>query len=339
VELLETLAITLIVITTIGLAPIQKMEVAESSVEMQRLSGTVTLSTETAMDALGLSEFKRGALATIDLQTDPVRSPCEGCGEWTGWRLHGSVVITNLVDDAGRLGRVEATMTATYLLLRNETGAIDREASHLIWTAGGETTELWSIAIHDPSRWWIDGRSDASFVEDGANKRSRNGPHLTVTTLADGDERVVGCLPGSFACTSLTTPDVELTRHMAPIQVTTAIDPPAEWESIAVPKDSAAAVLRLEGIRSSFGSGTPVTPDSVFCLWPGSTASSGDAIRIDGNQGVSLAPLSTHLIALGLDAPSFRLSSGIWTEADVGGASCGSLIDDDGRLHIAMAIR
>ena len=104
------LAIVVLATITIGIEPEGEVE---SELEVSRLIGTVILSTRSSMDALGFDGFETQALATLDLESHPVFS--EGCGDCSstprGVEVSGSVVITDLIDDIGRLGRVEAQLS------------------------------------------------------------------------------------------------------------------------------------------------------------------------------------------------------------------------------------
>ena len=64
-SIVEWLVLTIVVLATITLGVEEEVE-PEIDLEISNLSGTMILSTRESMDALGLDDYDRGAIATIN---------------------------------------------------------------------------------------------------------------------------------------------------------------------------------------------------------------------------------------------------------------------------------
>ena len=95
----EWLVLVIVLFATFSFQPEQD-DPDEIEYRSTTITGVVELSTRSAMDALGLDDFKIGPLATVDLVSNPVVSKdCLDCQfPVSGINIQGSVVITELID-------------------------------------------------------------------------------------------------------------------------------------------------------------------------------------------------------------------------------------------------
>ena len=92
-NLTEWLVLAIVLLSTFTLINEPMIEEEEEK-EVSNVAGTITLSTRSAMESLGLEDFKQGAIATIDLDSNNVFST--NCGICTNDPV-GIQLITNLV--------------------------------------------------------------------------------------------------------------------------------------------------------------------------------------------------------------------------------------------------
>ena len=120
----EWLVLGLVVLATLSIGFDGNPE-NEVDLEVTEMSGTVTLSTRAAMNALGLDDYDRGARATVDVQGQGVVSAeCSNC---TGISMQGQVNVTELQGGPGGMGRVEAQLSVLHLREHVGDGLIERE--------------------------------------------------------------------------------------------------------------------------------------------------------------------------------------------------------------------
>ena len=184
VSIVEWIVLAIIVLATITLGVKEETETTDD-LEISNISGTMILSTRASMDALGLDDYERGAIATINMDSISIIS--EGCTNCvntpTGLQISGNVNLTELIDDAGRLGRIEAELDIKYLREELDNGMIAREWLSIDWDAG-DISQHWEVIIaHNPPKWEPEGRYDASFVTDDGNQHSRTGPWIIIEEL------------------------------------------------------------------------------------------------------------------------------------------------------------
>ena len=95
--LTEWLVLAIVLLSTFTLINEPIIEEEEKK-EVSNITGTIILSTRSAMDSLGLEDFKQGAIATINLDSNNILST--NCGICTndpiGIQLNGSGNLTNL---------------------------------------------------------------------------------------------------------------------------------------------------------------------------------------------------------------------------------------------------
>ena len=150
----------------------------KTELEIDHIYGSITLSTRSSMNALGLGEdFDTGAIATVDIRVNSVIS--EGCitceNTPTGVQMNGNIIIQNIHGEIGGLGRIEGTLSITYLKEYISENFISKEWLSVEWNASGgsELDTYWEfIIIHNPPKWNLDERYNAAFISVDGNEES-----------------------------------------------------------------------------------------------------------------------------------------------------------------------
>jgi hypothetical protein len=332
------LAIVLLATLTIGIEPEPEVE---PELELSQLTGTVILSTRSSMESLGFEEFEVGALATLDLEAHPVFS--DGCSDCQsaprGVEVSGSVVITELIDGDGRLGRVEAQLSITYLREHIEQDFIVREWLVIDWQAGDASSTTDLIIEHSPPRWIPEDRYDAAFVEVPNGKESRTGPWMMVGSLIEGALNARGCLPNNSFCDQSTRPDVNLSATFVEARNPTQIQHPAAWQLLEVTLEDDETPTELTGIRELFTLGEEVGGAQPWCPVTGDEVVAAQSWEVSSSGGPIFSPIGTWLDAVGLPITAFSPVGGTWTEAEFDGWGCASLLDENGVLRLGISVR
>ena len=314
--IVEWAVLAMVLVATVGLGFTDNSE-KESELQVSNISGTVILSTPSALETLGYEGYKIGSLATVDLEVNPVVS--EGCSDCSsppeGIRVNGSVVITELYNEAGHLLRVEGQLSMIHL--QEKTGDfITREWLSIDWKGGDISSYTEVMVVHDPPRWQPDGRYQASFVPVAGGLESRTGPWVFVDTLLETVQDVRGCLPDSFTCDSTSRPDVELTSTFSQNPPAWHVQHPADW------------IIVEDGVNGTF-----------WC-----DAATGEALD-KGTEDTSepvltnVVPMGLWLEALGLPSLSIQSSGGIWSEVEYDDHSCSTMLDESGVMRLGISSR
>lgn len=330
----EWLCVLIVIVASVSLGWTPEQEPVDEP-EVVSLEGTVTLATRDAMDALGLQEFQPGAVAAIDLTRDSVAAPpCEGCEHaLTGIVVQGSVLLTGLVDETGRLGRIEANLNLTHLMERGPDGFVHREWLLLDWDAGDRSSTVEVLLVHDPPRWLPgEDRSDATLLTTEEGQISRSGPEVLLQSSESGDDVLLACLPDHFLCRA-TSPDAILTARRGASRAPLTVEAPPAWVEVPL----------MQGNLSDGGgwaaslleAGEEVPNNRTWCPTSGSTLT-GETREVIAPPP-SLAPLATWFIALG-ETHLLLAPDGVhWTEAEDGNVRCAALTDDSGALRLGIS--
>lgn len=91
-SIVEWFVLAIVILATLSLQPTPE-EPVEVELESTKITGTVELSTRSAMNSLGLDDFKLGPLATVDLISNPVISKnCLDCLQfYSEWDLQQTI--------------------------------------------------------------------------------------------------------------------------------------------------------------------------------------------------------------------------------------------------------
>jgi hypothetical protein len=335
---IEVAMIVLVILSTATLG-VEPSAVPSEEMAVNQIEGTLILSTASSMDALGLANYERGAIATVRLTVRPAESStCGGCNaDWTGLNIEGEVNITELFDEAGRLGRIEASINITYLVKRSSSDFISSEWLLVDWDAGDASSHSEILIVHDPPRWIPADRIDSSFVSRYGQLQTRTGPHITIEEIGAGMLRSSGCLPDSFTCSRATRPDIDLVTSSGQVLAPLVIDAPSDWQDVQLPANPATSSDKLAGFRSVLDVKDPIERQTSFCPWTDEPVLSTSSWMVMDADKATFTPLASHLSSLGLPVASIHLGVGTWTEVDLADRSCGALIDDDGQFRLGFA--
>ena len=327
----EWLVLGLVVLATLSIGFDGNPE-NEVDLEVTEMSGTVTLSTRAAMNALGLDDYDRGAKATVNVQVQGVVSAeCSNC---TGISMEGQVNVTELQGGPGGMGRVEAQLSVLHLREYVGDGLIEREWLTFDWDAGSLSTQWDIMIVHDPPMWQPEDRFNAAFSED----ESRTGPWILIEALLDGSRHIQGCLPDTFTCNSGSQSDIDLTSVLEPVKPALEIEHPSQWiqlDNVSSTNETPTKTGEIRELLELEGE----TPDlHGWCLGEEQTVASARAWAVRGSGSTAVAPMSIYLEALALPSTSFTPVSGTWTEVDLQERGCATLVDETGHLRLAVSI-
>lgn len=335
----EWLCVLVILFATFSLQSSNETIEVEQSTELEHMSGVIELSTRSAMDAFGLSEFKVGAIASLNLTSQTVTAePCDGCSnQLKGIEMFGDVVITNLLDSNNRQGRIEATIHFTHLYELSSSSFIVHEWFIIDWDSGDSNSSVEMYIHHNPPRWFPESSSlSSSFVEIDDGYMSRSGSEVVVQDSQDNTQLIRACLPDSFLCRA-SSPDAVLVAKYGPLKPPAVVQTPHEWlqqnhtNVSGIPEDSSfAQELMLLGEE--------VNTTVAWC--PAQFTQEISAVSYHHiEQNVSLAPLSALLFATASIQPLFTPSGETWTETEFENIHCSSLVSPDGNLNFGIYLK
>ena len=327
----EWLVLGLVILATLSIG-VEPEAVADEYLEVTHLSGSVTLSTRASMNALGLNDYDQGAMATVDMQVESVVS--EDCANCTGISIQGQVNVTGLEGGPGGMGRVEAQLSVLHLREFIGEGMIQREWLTIDWDAGSLSTQWDIMIVHAPPLWQPSDRFNAAFSEG----ESRTGPWILVEALLDNSRHVQGCLPDTFTCHSGTNPDVDLTSTLEPLKAATEIPPRDFWielENVSITEEAPTKVGEIRDLLELGNADLDLHP---WCLDQNQTTGPAQAWTVNEQGITAIAPMSIYLEALALPGTTFTPVSGTWTEVDLEEMGCASLVDENGKLRLAISI-
>ena len=338
VSIVEWLVLATVLLATMTLVVEEKNE-TKTDLEISNITGTMTLTTRAAMDSLGLQDYDRGAIATINMDSISVIS--EGCTDCantpTGLQISGNVNLTELIDDADRLGRIEAELNIVYLREDMGNDMIVREWLSVDWDAG-DISEHWELVIaHDPPKWQPEGRYDSSFVTDNGNYLSRTGPWIIIEQLDENIQNSRGCLPDSL-CSSLTEHEINLTSTYKEPSIPIIIQHPSNWEIISGTPQTNNSPTGIERIREKIDLGEEVSNVIPWCLSNNEEIIASKSWKVIDSNGPIISPMGIWFEAAGLPSTSFSTKSGTWNEVNFDDQNCGSLMNDNGKLIFGVSV-
>jgi hypothetical protein len=332
------LGLVVLAIISIGVEPTGN---ETENLEVTHISGTISLSTQSSLEAFGLGEFDPYADAEVELDSSGVIS--DGCVTCVtppvGIHINGTVNISNLTGGGPGLGYVEGTLDLVYLREFVSDGFIGREWLTVDWGAGDQSRHWEIFMLHNPPRWSPDNRDLAAFVPIDGGKESRTGPWLFVDVMIDQSLNVQGCLPDSSRCVGSPSSDIKLeaTRNIAsPLK---SIQHPPEWVQIEVISTNNNSPTIMSDIRGLMELGEPVN-SSPWCHETGQEIVAFQSWNVSANNGIVISPMSTWLDALTLPSTSFTPEGGTWSEIDTANnLGCAALLNDDGILSLGVSFQ
>ena len=344
-HLLELLVFLMVLFASLSIVTESELNAEEEELELDNISGTIILSTRSAMNALGLNENTEiGAVATVNLTVNSIESEgCVFCNQTPiGFEIRGDVEIKNIRNQNGGLGRVEGELGITYLKEYVNQNFIIREWLKIDWNASGgkELDTFTQITInHDPPIWDVSNRYDASFLITEENgKQSRTGPWLLANTLINKSMKIQGCLPNSLNCEKGLTPDIDLITIEKLVENPKKISHDFKIEKIILESSTNNTPTKIEGIRNIFQLKNESSIHNVWCNENNEDFIAIKSWNVESKNNNIIAPMNLWFKILGLPSSIFFQTNGYWTEIEYNEYGCASLSDNNGKLKLNIII-
>ena len=333
----EILVILLVIISTASLD--FKTEESELEyLEVEYIEGTLDLKTRSSMDSLGLNDFKPGALVELNLNVDSITSECQICkNKPLGVLLSGEVNVSGLrpIDSGGQI-RIEGNLNVTHLQEFSSKDMIIREWLTIDWDLD-EFSAQWDIFIeHNPPKWSLDNRYDASLVDSGDAKKSRVGPVIYLEEIIENSINIHGCMPNSMNCDGVNREEMNLTTKLTTQREPTNVVFSSNWINYDVGSVNISDTQNIGDIRNLFEIEDSTTNHSAFCLEDVGDIVSVQSWNISGETSSSISPMGLWLSSIGLPSSSFTPTGGIWTEIDSEDSGCGAF-SKSGKLYLGIS--
>ena len=334
----EMLVLVVVILATLSLAT-PESESNETPMEVSEITGEMRLSSRASMDALGLQDFQIGPLATIALDVHPIQSEgCTACQSIpTGFHVSGEVTITELVDSAGRNGRVEGTLNITYLSESTDTHTV-REWFNVDWNAGPASSHWIGMLHHTPAKWTPSEEFSSTFLEGTQGFESRTGPFVSFHSLGETSREIEGCLPGGYSCSKASQSDYSMIANFTKPRSPSLIAHPDDWQMSTSNQSSLNQPEGMDGMRSILSLDDAVSSSAV---WSPDSSASLSAIQtwdINVSSSPNFSPLTSFFQALGLPIISYDVPDGVWTEADYSQFSTGFITNEQGDLVLSLLL-
>ena len=333
----EILVILLVIISTASLD--FKTEESELEyLEVEYIEGTLDLKTRSSMDSLGLNDFKPGALVELNLNVNSITSECQICkNKPVGVLLSGEVNVSGLrpIDSGGQI-RIEGNLNVTHLQEFSSKDMIIREWLTIDWDLD-EFSAQWDIFIeHNPPKWSLDNRYDASLVDSGDVIKSRVGPVIYLEEIIENSINIHGCMPNSLNCDGVNREEMNLTTKLTTQREPTNVVYSSNWTNYDVATANISDTQNIGDIRNLFEIEDSTTNHSAFCLENIGNIESVQSWNISGETSSSISPMGLWLSSIGLPSSSFTPTGGIWTEIDSEDAGCGAF-SKSGKLYLGIS--
>ena len=333
----EILVILLVIISTASLD--FKTEESELEyLEVEYIEGTLDLKTRSSMDSLGLNDFKPGALVELNLNVNSITSECQICkNKPVGVLLSGEVNVSGLrpIDSGGQI-RIEGNLNVTHLQEFSSKDMIIREWLTIDWDLD-EFSAQWDIFIeHNPPKWSLDNRYDASLVDSGDATKSRVGPVIYLEEIIENSINIHGCMPNSLNCDGVNREEMNLTTKLTTQREPTNVVYSSNWTNYDVASANISDTQNIGDIRNLFEIEDSTTNHSAFCLENIGNIESVQSWNISGETSSSISPMGLWLSSIGLPSSSFTPTGGIWTEIDSEDAGCGAF-SNSGKLYLGIS--
>ena len=333
----EILVILLVIISTASLD--FKTEESELEyLEVEYIAGTLDLKTRSSMDSLGLNDFKPVALVELNLNVNSITSECQICkNKPVGVLLSGEVNVSGLrpIDSGGQI-RIEGNLNVTHLQEFSSKDMIIREWLTIDWDLD-EFSAQWDIFIeHNPPKWSLDNRYDASLVDSGDATKSRVGPVIYLEEIIENSINIHGCMPNSLNCDGVNREEMNLTTKLTTQREPTNVVYSSNWTNYDVATANISDTQNIGDIRNLFEIEDSTTNHSAFCLENIGNIESVQSWNISGETSSSISPMGLWLSSIGLPSSSFTPTGGIWTEIDSEDAGCGAF-SKSGKLYLGIS--
>ena len=333
----EILVILLVIISTASL-DFKKEETELEKLEVERIEGTLDLKTRSSMDSLGLNDFKPGALVELNLDVESITSECQICkNKPVGVLLSGGVNVSGLrpIDSGGQI-RIEGDLNVTHLQEFSAKNMIIREWLTIDWDLD-EFSAKWDIFIeHNPPKWSLDNRYDASLVDSGDAKKSRVGPVIYLEEIIENSINIHGCMPNSLNCDGINREEMNLSTKLTTQREPTNVVFSSNWINYDVANVNISDTQNIGDIRNLFETENSTSNHNAFCLDDIANIESVQSWNVSGETSSSISPMGLWLSSIGLPSSSFTPTGGIWTEIDSEDSGCGAF-SANGKLYLGIS--
>ena len=340
----EIIVFLVVVISTISIN-YNQVEEQKNHLEVERITGTVELSTEESMNALGLQEFRVGALATIDMNVQKVVTEnCKVCLTTPeGIEINGTANITNLKDkdsigNTGSTGRVEGKLSIIHLSEYVKPNFVSKEWISIDWDAGDSSTQ-WEIYInHIPPKWNPSNRYSTSFVNVPEGMESRAGPLVLVSPIMNQVVASKGCLPTTFSCDESST-NINLESFFDIKKAPKMIEHSSTWELQTINSTGGEDPIKNEKVRSLFNLSNEISSDKAYCPNTDQQIITSKSWEISETSNSFIAPMSIWMEVFSLDTNVFSpLNAKVWKEVDYSNSGCANLETKEGVLLLGIFV-
>ena len=332
----EMLVLVVVVLATLSLATPERQS-NEQTLEVSEITGEMRLTSRASMDALGLQDFQIGPLATIALDVHPIQS--QGCTECqsipTGFHISGEVTITELIDSAGRNGRVEGTLNITYLSESTASHTV-REWFNVDWDAGPASSHWIGMLHHTPAKRTPSEEFSSTFLEVTQGFESRTGPFVSFHSLGETSREIEGCLPGGFSCSKASQSDYSMIANFTEPRSPSLIAHPDDWHLSSSNQSSFTQPEGMDAMRSILSLDDTVSNTDVWSPESNASPTATQTWNINTSSSPNFSPMTSFFQALGLPSISYDVPDGTWIEADFSQFSTGVITNEQGELVLSL---
>ena len=326
----EILVILLVLVSTASLE-LRSDEEETKSFEVDTINGFLDLKTRSAMDSLGLDDFRPGALVEINLSARTITTnQCEICSsDPVGIFISGDVDVSGLrpINSAGQV-RLEGKINVTHLQEFESENMIIREWLTIDWDLDEFSTQ-WDIFIeHSPPKWSLENRYDASLVNSETSSKSRVGPVIYVEELIENSLTIHGCMPNSLNCDGINREEINLTTTLTEPRKHLQVPFSGNLFEYELSQDNSSETNNLGDIRNLFDISDLTANHSSYCLGNHGTPNAIKSWNVSGNSASGISPMGLWLSSIGLPSSSFYPTNGVWTELDFEKLGCGSFTNN-----------
>lgn len=334
----ELLVCALVIFSTISL-DFEQRNNEVNDMQIDTVEGELSLLTSSTMKSLGLDDFRPGATVQINLSAESIiATDCAVCNtNPIGVRLIGEVIVSNLQPtNAGGSVRIEGVLNVTHIQEYDGSNFVIREWLTIDWDLDEFSKTMNVFIEHQPAKWSVNHRYDASLVAYDGIKKSRTGPVVYVENLLQKSVNVYGCLPNTMNCDGVNREEINLTTTLKKAQQPIEVKIPSEWKNIDEPSSYSNQTDNLGNTKQLLDIADPITNHNPWCLSGTHNVDSMQSWNVSGENPSSIHPMGLWLTSLGMPSSSFTSSHGVWTELDSGDLGCGAY-SKNGELVLAIS--
>lgn len=335
---LELLVCILVIFSTISL-DFDEEHQEDINMQIDTINGELRLLTSSTMKSLGLEEFRPGAIVELNLSADTITATnCDICdNNPVGIRLSGEVVVSNLepINSGGKV-RIEGVLNVTHLQEYDGSNFITREWLTIDWDLDEFSKVINVFMEHQPAKWALKNRYDASLVAYDDIEKSRTGPVIYVEEILRKSVNVHGCLPNTMNCDGLNREEINLTTRLKNQLQPVNVSIPSKWVKLSDFDSHSNETVNLGDTKNLLETTNSIPNHHPWCLGDVENIDAMQSWNVSGENPSSIHPMGLWLTSLGMPSSSFTSSFGVWTEIDSGDIGCGAY-SKNGNLILAIS--